>query len=154
MLFGSVKMTYFHYFFQTIAGVLTMERPIDLGPTRLNCKVQGFQRHPTWPYLARPNMPPNMRNVVKYAYLGAYFGLKVLGRGDIKKFFWGLPMDIPFWCWRPWLLVDEFYTTKEFHVARQVFSNFRTVNWGEPYVVGRAKVQMDLRKSHKLDYIS
>ena len=37
MLFGLVKMTYFHSFFQTTADVLTMERPIGLRPTRLNC---------------------------------------------------------------------------------------------------------------------
>ena len=37
-------MTYFHYFFQTIAGVLTMERPIDLRPTRLNCTLQDLFR--------------------------------------------------------------------------------------------------------------
>ena len=69
-------------------------------------------------------------------------------------FFGAYLLVILLWWWRPWLFVNEFYTTKEFHVARQVFSNFRTVNCGEPYVVGRAKVQMDPRKSHKLNYIS
>ena len=36
--------------------------------------ARSFQGHPTWPYLACPNMP-NMAKYVKYAYFGAYFDM-------------------------------------------------------------------------------
>ena len=52
--------------------------------------ARSFQGHPTWPYLARPNMHPNMHiwHIWPYlAYLGAYLG----ARNMVK---WGVPEKI------------------------------------------------------------